>query len=113
HAAASRLSHEAVVAPPAGDGARRSRPARRDRLVGRARVVVEPAHELRVDEVRDPEAGERFPQPVEVRAAIVAEELLHAGRARRDLLALRVLAVEHADGIRLRPVLAILAEAIG
>src|SRR5260370_7655558 len=46
-------------------------------------------------------------------AASVAEELLHLRSARRPLLALGVLAIEHADGIRLDALLAILAKIRG
>src|SRR5205814_195666 len=113
HVAAAQLPHEAVVAPSAGDGALRAQTAGRDRLVGRARVVVEPAHELRIDEVRNAEAGERLAQPVEMGFAFVAEVRLHPRRARGHFLAPGILAVEHANGIRLRTLLAILAKPIG
>src|SRR5260370_36058561 len=45
-----------------------------------------------------------------MRAAGVAEELLHLRSARRHLLALGVLAIEHPDGIGLDALLAILAK---
>src|SRR5205085_8747270 len=86
---------------------------RPDRLVGGALVVVEAPDELWIDDVRDAEARHPFAQAVEVRAAVVAEELLHLRRADGDLLAERVLAIENADGVRLRALLAVLAQAIG
>src|SRR5207248_2461496 len=109
----SELLHQSVVASAAGHGVLGAETGSGDRLVRRARVVIEAAHQLRVHDEGNPQAVERLLHPGEVRLARVAEKRIHLRRPRGDFLALGVLAVEHADGIGLGALAAVLTKVAG
>ena len=91
-----------VVAAAAADGALRAEHARGD-LEDRALVVVEAAHDPRIDDVRD--AGQieiRF-ERVEMLAARRRTERFERRRGRDERQVGRILAVEHAQRIALEP----------
>src|SRR6266550_4518766 len=110
---APELLRQSVVASAPGHGALGAETGSGDRLVRRARVVVEAAHQLRVHDEGNVQPLERLLHPGEVRLARVAEKRFHLRRPRGDFLALRVLAVEHADRIGLGALATVLAEVAG
>ena len=106
------LLDQAVVAAAAAD--RRLRAVlRADELEGRARVVVEPAHEGRDELVGDAVRVEVAANRGEVLAALVAERLADRGRLREHLPHVRRLGgevVERAQRIAARLVASLLVE---
>ncbi len=96
---ADRLDEPVVAAAPADGGV--DVLLRPDELEGGARVVVEAAHERRVEDVVDAVRVEVRPDCFEVLAAFVAErvaDLRRVGEGREDLLVLDVEDLEDARG---------------
>src|SRR5690606_14123312 len=108
---AAELLDEPIVASAGADRALRAEPVR-DPLEDRARVVIEPAHEPRVDLVLDPGVLEQPPQPLEVLARPLVEVLGDDRRVPDEFLHLGVLAVEDAQRIALEPAAAVLVEPV-
>ena len=93
------LLDEPVVAPAAAD--HRVRVLLRPHELERgARVVVEPAHERRIEDVRHAEPVEPCAHLVEVRAAVVAERVADLRRVVERLAQRRILHVEHLQRAR-------------
>src|SRR5207248_6271298 len=84
----------AVVAAPGAYGILRAGD-RHDPLEHRTVVVIEPAHQARIDLVAHTHGAQPVAQRVEVRARFGIQVLAEERRARDDLLHLGVLAVEH------------------
>ncbi len=95
---AAELLEEAVVATAAADRALRAEPVRHPLEHGEV-VVVEAAHEARVDAVLEPGGVEDAPHRAEVRERVGAEEIDQPRRAFDHRLQRRVLAVEDAQRI--------------
>src|SRR5690606_829345 len=68
-------------------------------LEGGPRVVVETAHESRVQRVPDAEGGERLLHPGEVLAALVTQVVRRQGRIREKHPDLRALVIEYPQGV--------------
>ena len=95
---AAQLRDQAVVA---AAGAHRTLRAElgRQPLENGVRVVVEPAHQARVEHVADAHGVEMPAQPLEVLARLLVEVLGQHRRAGDHVLQLRILAVENAQRI--------------
>src|SRR5205807_5884551 len=74
----AELLGEAVVAAPAADAVLRRFQCGRLELEGRARVVVETAHEPGLDVERDPKLFQSRSHTVEVGGAVVAQVVDHS-----------------------------------
>ena len=117
--AAREARRQASVARRAARPGHRSGPRRRERfarpppaatLPHRAGVVVQPAHQPRIDRERDGRAFD-VPEPrLEVRPAVVAQVVGAVRRAVQHRLTLRLLLVEQAQRIGLEAAPAILAQ---
>src|SRR4029453_12765491 len=90
---------QAVVAAAAADSALRA-DCRVAELEGRAGVVVEAAHERRLELVRDADGVEQAAALGEVDSALLAERVADLRRIREQLLHPLALHVEHSEGRR-------------
>ena len=101
---AAQLLEQAVVASAPGDRALRPQPVG-DPLEHGPIVIVEAAHEPRVDLERDAAVREEPLQAVEMGARLGAEPLDELRRAPDQFLHVRILGVEDAQRIRVQPAL--------
>ncbi len=92
---AAHLLDQTVVATAAADPVLRGVERLTRELERGARVVVEPAHQPRVDLVRDPEPVESVLHRLEVRARVLAQAFGDLRRVLDDVLPVGVLRVEH------------------
>ena len=107
---AAQLLGQTVVATAAAERALRADHGRPD-LPDRARVVVQSAHQARVDRVRDARRLQMVEPALEVHAALVAQVIGAVRRALEHGLALGPLFVQQAQRIGLESPLAVLAQA--
>ncbi len=109
HVRTAQRPHEAVVAAAAADRALRTEHARDDFKDGSS-VVVEPAHDLRIYDVRDAGGIEKREQRGEMLAARVAKYRLERRRGFDERHVARILTIQHAQRIAFQPPLRILAQ---
>ena len=107
--APAELRHEPVVTAARADCALGSEPVR-DPLEDRARVVVEPAHEPRIQRERHADVAEQRLHAIEVRARLVVEVRSQQRRGVDELAQRWVLAVQDPQRIAVEASQALLVE---
>ncbi len=108
---AAELADQPVVAATGADGTLGAELVG-DPLEYRAAVIVQPAHQLRIDLIGDPDGIESRLESFEMSARLLVEEIGKRRRIRQQRLGLRILAVEDAQRVGRQAPLAVFVELV-
>ncbi len=108
---AAELADQPIVAATGADGTLGAELVG-DPLEYRAAVIVQPAHQLRIDLIGDADGIESRLESFEMSARLLVEEIGERRRIRQQCLGLRILAVEDAQRVGCQAPLAVFVELV-
>ncbi len=108
---AAELADQPVIAATGADGTLGAELVG-DPLEYRAAVIVQPAHQLRIDLIGDADGIESRLESFEMSARLLVEEIGERRRIRQQRLGLRILAVEDAQRVGRQAPLAVFVELV-